>query len=149
MELDVGGDQDREFGPEAAAVLGEGVGQRVECGSDRFQRGRVVGGGGDAVGEQSDVHFLAGEQDFALVGEVAEEGGLGQAAGPVGDLRDGGGLVSLLGEQVHGGSDQAFACVRFPSGHGDSLRRAGHQVLGLARSDDAAFAANPHFAEAG
>jgi hypothetical protein len=66
------------------------------------------------------VHVLAGEQHFPLVGEVAEEGGLGQA-GPVGDLVDGGGVVALFGEQVECGAHQPFPRVRFPASHMDRI----------------------------
>jgi len=52
---------------------------------------------------------------------VPEERGLGQPAGPLGDLVDRRRLVSLLREQFDRGADQPFPRVRFPSSHGAIL----------------------------
>ena len=71
---------------------------------------------GDALGEQPAQRLLAGDEQLALVGEVPEEGALGDA-GALGDLRDGRGVVPLLGEQVDGGDDEPLARARFPSSH--------------------------------
>nr|WP_246015270.1 hypothetical protein [Kutzneria buriramensis] len=62
-----------------------------------------VASGGAArmgVGEQTGQDVLAGEEDLALVGEVAEERGTVQPRA-LGDLRDGRLLVPVLDEQVH------------------------------------------------
>jgi hypothetical protein len=48
---------------------------------------------------------------------VPEEGHLGQPAGPLGDLADGGRVVALLGEQVKGGVHQPYPGVWLPSRH--------------------------------
>lgn len=50
--------------------------------------------------------------DLALVGEVPEEGAPGDP-GPFGDLRHGGCVVSLLGEQIHSRDDESLARARF------------------------------------
>jgi hypothetical protein len=79
-----------------AALLFE---QRGECGqahADRLERGRGVGRTGDGVDEQA-FHFLgAAEEHFTLVGEVAEEGSLGES-GSLRDLRHRGLLEAAIG----------------------------------------------------
>jgi hypothetical protein len=78
LQFGVVGDDRLEPGPEFALLSGEAGREGIEGGGDRLKwRGRVRCGG-DPVREQPGVDLLAREQDLPLVGEVAEEGGLGQ-----------------------------------------------------------------------
>jgi hypothetical protein len=58
------------------------------------------------------------EQHFPLVGEVAEEGALGDA-GASGDVRDGRLLEAVLGVEVERRPPQPSARIRLPSSHAD------------------------------
>ena len=60
------------------------------------------------------------EEHLALVGEVPEEGALGQP-GALGDLRGGGLVEAAFGEQCERGLLQTASAVRFPSTHASSL----------------------------
>ena len=92
----------------------------LEAGGDRLERAGARGRLGDALGQQPAQRLLAGDQQLALVGEVPEEGALGDP-GALGDLRDRRGVVPLLGEQVDGRQDEAFARSWFPPSHGAIL----------------------------
>jgi len=120
LQLAAGGDDRLELGPEIALVGRESHRGGVEGCGDRLQwRGRT-GCAGDPVREEPAQRVLAGDQHLSLVGEVPEEGALGQS-GSLGDLDNGGVVVALLGEQVECGAHQALPCVRFPSGHAHSV----------------------------
>nr|WP_308129471.1 hypothetical protein [Actinoplanes polyasparticus] len=60
--------------------------------------------------------FGAGEEDLALVGEVAEERALGEA-GTFGDLGHRRLVEASLGVQVHGRLAEAGLRVRLPATH--------------------------------
>lgn len=76
------GDDRQEPRPEVALLSGEAGRQGIEGGGDRLKwRGRVRCGG-DPVREQPGVDLLARGQDLTLVGEMPEEGGLGQPGSP-------------------------------------------------------------------
>jgi hypothetical protein len=120
-QLAVGGDDGEQAGSELAAVVGEGGGEGAEGRGDGLDRRGLAGRRGDRVGQDPAVHVLAREQHLPLVGEVPEEGHLGQSAGSLGDLVDGGGVIALLGEQVECGAHQPFPRVRFPSAHKDRI----------------------------
>jgi hypothetical protein len=123
-QLAVGSDDGEQAGRELAAVVGEGGGEGSEGRGDGLDRRGRIGHRGDRVGQDLAVRGLAREQHLPLVGEVPGEGHLGQSAGSVGDLADGGGVVALLGEQVEGSPYQPFSRVRFPSGHEDRMPRS-------------------------
>ena len=76
--------------------------------------------GHDVVDEHPLEHVLAGEEHLALVGEVAEEGPLGEAR-PARDLGDRGRVEPALGEERQGRRLQALARTGFPAGHGSSV----------------------------
>jgi hypothetical protein len=62
------------------------------------------------------------EQHLALVGEVAEEGPLGEPRA-LGDVGHGRLVEAALAVQLHGGLLEPLARVGFPSGHETTLRQ--------------------------
>jgi 4-carboxymuconolactone decarboxylase len=121
LQLTMGRDHRSPLRGQIVAVRGERDGGGVQ------RRGEAIGGcrrgrsRRDRIAEQLNQHVLAAEQYLPLVGEVPEERALGQP-GAVRDLGHGRGVEAVLGEQGERGAFEAFPRVRFPAGHGDSLR---------------------------
>src|SRR5579884_415801 len=105
-----------QAGTEVAVHLTHRIRYALEPGGDGLERGGAGGRLPDAVGEQLAERLLPGCEDLPLVWEVAEQRAL-RDAGTLGDLRDRGGVISLLGEQLDRGDDKSLACSRFPSRH--------------------------------
>ena len=116
LQLDIGGHGRLEAGGELPVHRPHRARGPFEAGRDRIERCRGRSAPGDALGQQLTQRFLSGDQNLALVREVAKERALGDA-GALGDLRHGRRVVSLLGEQVDGGQDESLACSRFPARH--------------------------------
>ena len=103
---------------EGAALVGEEGGRDGSSGpGDHRERLGVRRRGTMLVDEHPLEHVLAGEEHLALVGEVAEEGPLGEAR-PARDLGDRGRVEPALGEELKGGGLQALARTGLPAGHG-------------------------------
>src|ERR1019366_77788 len=105
-----------ETGAELSVRRPHGARCTLWAGCPRIARAGARRRLGDPVGEQPAQGLLAGDQELALVGEVPEEGALGDP-GALGDLRHRGGVVPLLGEQVDGRDDESLSCPRLPSSH--------------------------------
>jgi hypothetical protein len=120
LELGAGRHGRFEPGADLAVRRAHGARRALQAGRHRLERARVGRRLGDAVGEQPAERLLARDQQLALVGEVPEEGALGDARA-LGDLRHRGGVVPLLGEQVDGRDHEPLGRPGLPSGHGASI----------------------------
>jgi len=99
LQLGAGRDGCLQAGAELAVHRAHRVRRPLEPGRDRLERAGGLRRLGDPLGQQPAQHFLPRHEEFALVGEVPEEGALGDP-GALSDLRDRRGVVALLGEQV-------------------------------------------------
>jgi DNA-binding transcriptional LysR family regulator len=117
-QLRVRGDDGLALSREVADLLKRARGA-LESRADRVDRRqcgrRVV----DPLDEPVLEHARAVEQHLALVGEVPEEGPLGEARAP-GDLRDRRLVVPALAVELKGGQLQAAVRVGLPPGHKDN-----------------------------
>ena len=103
-------------GVRAAGGVEDRAGRR-EADGDRLHRRRRSRRGVDRTGDALLQLTGSPEQHLALVGEVAEEGALGQA-GTIGDLGDGRLLVTAFGVELERGLLEAAGRIWQPSTHG-------------------------------
>ena len=118
LQLGVGGDDGLAPRANVAALLEHAPRPASRRGGDGLASAWPTSGArGDARRRAASWQARrAGEQHLALVGEVAEEGALGEP-GPLGDLGDGGLLEAVLDVELQRRLREPAACVRLPSAH--------------------------------
>ena len=109
LEGGAGGD-DVLAGLGEGAVVDEGLLDGVEGEEEGGPGGEGFGGGADGGGEGVGEGGVAVEEDFALVGEVAEEGALGDA-GLLRYFEGSDVVIAMLAEEFEGGPLEALADI--------------------------------------
>ena len=85
----------------------------------------------DGKSERGELHFGKGQEDVLFTGKIVEEGSFAHVGG-VGDVFHGGLGKALLGKEVEGGAENAFAKLNaapFAAVGGRRNRGRGHNDL--------------------